>query len=86
MKFWQEPQVKVMNLKLNENIAASQEEAVQYESLFLYYGNSGVNNNSGAKYYCWNGYVQDTSVTYKASGSGRYHINEKDIGTVAGCM
>lgn len=86
MKRWTEPKLSVIDLKMDENIASSAGNETAYETLFLLYGNSGVNNSDGARYYCRNGFVQDTGVRYVALGSGRYHINRKDIGVVAGCL
>lgn len=84
MKKWIQPDMKVMDMKVNENIAASGGDQSKYDTIYLYYDLGGI-TRGGASYHCKGTAVQDTGINYHKSGSQNV-IYENQVPTVSGCM
>lgn len=84
MKSWKNPEVKVFNVKMNENIADSGEEILD-----IRHSQSGVlaDKWESFKYYVSNGTIVDTSYTYHDSSNlNPYYFTMASPGDVSGCM
>lgn len=86
MKKWSNPELNVLGVQLNENIATSGTETDDgYEELYLFYDLGGI-TRGGTIYRCKpDQSVQDTEVRYTVSGS-QYFILKEEVGSVTGCI
>lgn len=82
MKKWSNPELNVLGVQLNENIAAS---GTEHEVLYLYYDLGGI-TRGGVNYRCKpDQSVQDTEVKYTIIGS-QHVILKEEVGLVTGCI
>ena len=84
MKKWIQPDMKVMDMKVNENIAASGGDQSKYDTIKLLYNSGGI-TRGGANYRCKGTAVQDTSVNYYKVGPDNV-IDDDKVPAVAGCL
>lgn len=83
MKTWKKPEVKVFDVKMDENIAASGDGG--YQTDYIYHA-EGVITRGGANYR-WNGNnnIQDTGITFRIEGSIKV-VAESYMANIAGCL
>lgn len=81
MREWKKPEVKIFDVKMDENIAASGD---QYQTLYIYYDEGGI-TRGGANYKCQGTSIQDTGIDYQKSGN-MIIVSEKYVATIAGCL
>lgn len=83
MKTWKKPEVKVFDVKMDENIAASGDGG--YQTDYIYYDLGGITR--GGKTYRWNGSnnIQDTEITFYIA-MGKKVVDVKHVTTIAGCL
>lgn len=81
MREWKKPEVKIFDVKMDENIAASGD---QYQTLYIYYDEGGI-TRGGANYNCQGTNIQNTEVHYSGSGDLRT-VSYNQLGTIAGCL
>lgn len=84
MKTWESPEMKVFNVKMDENIAASG-DGKEYQTGYIYYENGGI-TRGGANYrYTSDGRIQDTSVSF-VSGGGMRTVAQNKVSAISGCL
>ena len=83
MKKWESPVIKVMSVKLNENIASSN-GSDGYEVGYLNLTN-GVITHGGHNYRYNVSGIQDTSVQWYSVGDDKY-VDETYEGAISGCL
>lgn len=83
MKTWKKPEVKVFDVKMDENIAASGDGG--YQTAYIYYDLGGITR--GGANYRWKGnnYIQDTGIPFHEAG-GVKSVDEKHVVTIDGCL
>lgn len=83
MKTWKKPEVKVFDVKMDENIAASGDGG--YQTDYIYYDLGGITR--GGKTYRWNGNnnIQDTGITFHIAGSDKVVANSH-VADITGCL
>lgn len=85
MKKWNNPEIEVFSVKLDENIAASGSEGSGYLTGYLNYDLGGI-TRGGANYnYNALNQVQDTGIVFYKFSTGNA-ISKNDVDTVAGCL
>ena len=85
MKTWRTPEMKVYNVKMDENIASSGSGEQQYEVKYLHY-DLGVITRGGANYNCSaDRSIQDTDIKYTSYGEENYVSNDQ-VGAISGCL
>lgn len=85
MKTWKKPEVKVFDVKMDENIAASGDGG--YKTDRINYDLGGITR--GGENYRWNGSnnIQDTGITFWIeSSTGEKVVNKSYVANIAGCM
>ncbi|WP_418540580.1 hypothetical protein [Massilistercora timonensis] len=82
MKTWKKPEVKVFDVKMDENIAASGDGG--YKTDRIYYAEEPIVREWG--YYRWNGNnnIQDTGIVFWIDG-GYKLVDKKDVVTIERC-
>ncbi|HJD01761.1 MAG TPA: hypothetical protein H9750_04075 [Candidatus Mediterraneibacter excrementavium] len=86
MREWKKPEVKIFDVKMDENIAASGDQTG-----FLYHANPATTGGGwvywdGANYrYSSNGNIQDTGI-YVIDYEGDNLINKAYVSQVSGCL
>lgn len=83
MKKWESPVIKVMSVKLNENIASSN-GADGYKVSYVYYDLGGI-TRGGANYRFGSNGIQDTGIMGYQIGS-QYVVSNDDVGAISGCL
>lgn len=68
MKEWKKPEVKIFNVKIDENIAASGDGS-GYMSGYISFYTNGISRGGGNYRYNSSNQIQDTSYTWFYSGS-----------------
>ena len=83
MREWKKPEVKVFDVKMDENIAASGDGG--YQTDYIYYA-EGVITRGGANYR-WNrnNNIQDTGITFHIAGSDKV-VDKSYVGNITGCL
>ncbi|MFR3529436.1 MAG: hypothetical protein ACLTTZ_02620 [Lachnospiraceae bacterium] len=83
MKTWKKPEVKVFDVKMDENIAASGDGG--YQTGYIYYDLGGITR--GGATYRWNGNnnIQDTGITFHITSDGKV-VNKSHVANIAGCL
>lgn len=84
MKTWKKPEVKVFDVKMDENIAASGDGGYQTDRIY-YVERGGIFRDSAN--YRWNGNnnIQDTGIKFHIDGVYKL-VDEKHVTTIAGCL
>ena len=88
MKKWNEPQMRMYDVKLDENLAVSAGEPVKpektYEIGYITHTN-GIISRGGADYkYDANGYIQDTQIQY--INDGEKFVYDDQVNAISGCL
>lgn len=83
MKKWESPVIKVMSVKLSENIASSN-GSDGYEVGYVFLTN-GVITYGGHNYRYNASGIQDTSVQWYGSGNDKY-VDKAYEGSISGCL
>ena len=83
MKTWKKPEVKIFDVKMDENIAASGDGG--YRTSYIYYDLGGITR--GGANYRWNGNnnIQDTGVQF-TTRNGESVVPNNKVSTISGCM
>ena len=84
MKSWESPKMTIYNIRMNENIAASNDESNNYERVYIYYDLGGI-TRGGADYWCSGTAIQDTSISY-TPGEWQNTVNNSHLNTISGCL
>ena len=80
MKNWNRPEMKIFNVKMDENIASSGAGSENnYEVQYIYYDLGGI-TRGGANYKCKDSYIQDTD------GGGQKTVSSSNVGQISGCL
>lgn len=85
MKTWKKPEVKVFDVKMDENIAASGDGG--YQTAYINYDLGGFTR--GGENYRWNGSnnIQDTGIPFWIeSGTGEKVVDKRYVANIAGCL
>lgn len=86
MKKWNNPEIEVFSVKLDENIAASGDAGSNsYTEGFLYYDLGGITR--GGANYRWNSLnqIQDTQIVYHILGGNKFVVYD-NISQISGCL
>ena len=85
MKNWNRPEMKIFNVKMDENIASSGAGSENnYEVQYIYYDLGGI-TRGGANYKCKDSYIQDTSNQY-TDGGRQKTVSNSNVGQISGCL
>lgn len=85
MKNWNRPEMKIFNVKMDENIASSGAGSENnYEVQYIYYDLGGI-TRGGANYKCKDSYIQDTNIKYEEE-YGDTWISEDLVSQISGCL
>lgn len=84
MKTWKKPEVKVFDVKMDENIAASGDGG--YKTDYIHYVEGGIIYRDGANYH-WKGnhYIQNTGIAFGIDGGNKV-VDEMHVVTIKGCL
>lgn len=85
MKTWKKPEVKVFDVKMDENIAASGDGG--YKTDRIYYAEEPIVREWA--HYRWNGSnnIQDTGITFWIeSSTGKKVVNKSYVADIAECL
>ena len=83
MKTWKKPEVKVFDVKMDENIAASGDGGYQTDR--IYYAEEPIMREWA--HYRWNGSnnIQDTGIVFWIDG-GYKVVDKKYVASITGCL
>ena len=81
MKEWKKPEVKIFDVKLDENIAASGEN--NYEKVYIYYADGPI-TRGGDYFYCSGKNIQDTGIPYEVDMMNLVDISYQR--SISGCL
>lgn len=86
MKNWNKPEMKIFNVKMDENIASSGAGSENnYEVHYIYYDRGGI-TLGGANYRCASDRsIQDTNIKYEEE-YGDTWISEDLVSQISGCL
>lgn len=88
MKNWNRPEMKIFNVKMDENIASSGADGGNnYEVHYIYYSRDDVGTTlGGANYRCTaDRSIQDTNIKYEEE-YGDTWISEDLVSQISGCL
>lgn len=81
MREWKKPEVKIFDVKMDENIAASGD---QYQVVHIDFDLGGI-TRGGYDYRCQGTNIQDTGISYYKFGN-EIVVSKDHVGTIAGCL
>lgn len=83
MKKWNQPEMSVYSVKLDENLAASGADEKQKE--FIYYSHGTITFGGGNFWCSSDRTIMDTGIQYNVSGSQKW-VHEDYESAISGCL
>ena len=86
MKNWNKPEMKIFNVKMDENIASSSADGGNnYEVHYIYYAFGGI-TRGGDNYRCTpDRCIQDTDIQYD-DGVRQKSVPNNSVSQISGCL